>query len=142
MPCPSGDLTDAVHHYRRQGADHVVSMLACDEAVLLGLSEEGPVCEAAGITFSQHPIVDFGLPDPDVFAALVAQINAWLEAGHGVAVHCRAGIGRSGMVTSGVLVLQGQSAAQAMAKVAHARGVSIPDTVEQGKFVLDYADHV
>ena len=140
MPCPDGAcLTNDVERYRAAGATCVVSMLAHGEAEMLGLAREGEICSQAGLEFQQHPIVDFGLPNAADFAALVASIKSALESGQGVAVHCRAGIGRSGMVTAGVLVAQGSSADQAMATVAHARGVSIPDTVEQGNFVHDFA---
>ena len=115
-------------------------MLAADEAEALGLVDEGAACVAAELKFEKHPVTDFGLPEPDSFGALVGRINACLAAGEGVAVHCRAGIGRSGMVTSGVLVAQGLKSDAVMKKVAQARGISIPDTVEQGNFVAAFAE--
>ena len=139
MPCPNAArLKQDIARYRKAGADRVVSMLAKDEAASLGLADEGAACANVGIAFIHRPIADFGLPDVRQFEALVRQINTWLEAGQGICVHCRAGIGRSGMVCAGILVLQGLSATQAIEKVTHARGVSIPDTVEQGNFITAF----
>ena len=121
--------------YRAAGVDRVVSMLTKVEASELGLADEARLCVAAALEFEHHPIVDFGLPEVDAFDNLLRRIAHWLDAGQGVAVHCRAGIGRSGMVTAGVLIALGDTADQAMKKVSTARGVSIPDTVEQGSFI-------
>ena len=136
MPCPDGaELQRDTAMYCEGGVDHVVSMLTVDEARSLGLASEGEACEKAGLSFDQHPITDFGLPDMADFHALVMRIKGLLQDGEGVAVHCRAGIGRSGMVTTGVLVALGSGPEEAIEKVSHARGVSVPDTVEQGRFV-------
>ncbi|MGB3243436.1 MAG: protein-tyrosine phosphatase family protein [Sulfitobacter sp.] len=143
MPCPEGmQLAQDVRNYRQRGADRIVSMLATEEAAQLGLAGEAEACADAGLAFEHHPIADFGVPDLRSFTALVNRIYRWLGAGQSVAVHCRAGIGRSGMVTAGVLVMQGLSAEDAMAKVADARGVSIPDTVEQGRFIALFAERI
>ena len=142
MPCPSGvDLNQDIDAYRARGVDTLVSMLADDEATLLGLSDEQVVCVDAGISFVSFPIVDFGLPDRDAFAALIQRIAGMLRAGRNVAVHCRAGIGRSGMVTAATLIALGYEASKAVESVSASRGTSIPDTVEQGRFIAEFAHH-
>ncbi len=138
MPCPSGDhLCRDIDAYQMLGVGTVVSMLAKDEAAMLGLADEAVECQRVGISFISCPIADFGLPDPSIYDALTDQIADMVRDGQKVAVHCRAGIGRSGMVTAGTLIALGYDAEKAIAKVAHARGVSIPDTVEQGKFIAN-----
>ncbi|MGJ8618056.1 MAG: protein-tyrosine phosphatase family protein [Sulfitobacter sp.] len=140
MPCPSGDhLGRDIGFYRDQGVDTVVSMLAPDEADMLGLSHEAEACTRAGIEFLSSPIKDFGLPDVVIFDSLVAQIAAMLSNGRHVAVHCRAGVGRSGMVTAATLIALGSDADNAVRQISSVRGVSIPDTVEQGRFIAEYA---
>ena len=139
MPCPSGNnLTQDIAAYRARGVDTVVSMLAVDEAADLGLADEGAVCAEAEMAFLSSPIKDFGLPDIMVFAALVEQITGLLRNEGHVAVHCRAGIGRSGMVTAAVLIAMGADVGTAVQKVTTARGVPIPDTVEQGRFIAAF----
>lgn len=139
MPCPSGDnLTRDVAAYRARGVDTVVSMLAADEAADLGLADEGAICANAEMDFVSSPIKDFGLPDIFVFDTLVEHITSLLRQGQQVAVHCRAGIGRSGMVTAAVLIAMSADVDTAVQKVTAARGVPIPDTVEQSKFIASF----
>tara|TARA_R110002074_G_scaffold3129_1_gene16933 strand:- start:2147 stop:2647 length:501 start_codon:yes stop_codon:yes gene_type:complete len=139
MPCPTGDhLTRDIDAYRTRGLDTVVSMLPVEEAAMLGLGSEEATCARAGIIFLSSPIRDFGLPEIVVFDALVQQIADMLRDGKHVAVHCRAGIGRSGMATAATLIALGLDAGSAVRQVTQARGGSIPDTVEQGRFIADY----
>lgn len=139
MPCPSGDhLSHDIDVYRTRGVDTVVSMLAQDEAAQLGLADECSACACVGIKFLSSPIKDFGLPEVLVFDALVQKIAGMLRDGRHIAVHCRAGIGRSGMVTAATLIAMGLECGTAISQVTQARGVPIPDTVEQGKFIADW----
>ncbi len=143
MPCPDTDfLNQSIADYQAQGVDTIVSMLAVDEAAQLGLAGEEYECSQAGIEFMSSPITDYGLPDIDVFDALVRQIAVLLQQGQKVAVHCRAGIGRSGMVTAATLVALGFDCDAAIKQVSRARGIPVPDTVEQGKFIAEFAQRV
>ncbi len=143
MPCPSGEhLSQDIAAYRARGVDIVVSMLAGDEAAALGLAEERQHCAGAGIEFRSFPIKDFGLPDVVDFDCLVEDIVKALRQGQHVAVHCRAGIGRSGMVTAAALILMGDDVEGAVAKVSIARQATIPDTVEQGKFIANFGARI
>lgn len=143
MPAPCADHLHAdIAEYRAAGITKVISMLARDEAKMLGLAEERAACAQAGIAFENHAIVDFGLPDLAGFHVLTHKIAEALRDGENIAVHCRAGIGRSGMVTAGVLIILGQTAQNAIEGVSNARGVSIPDTVEQGRFLTTFAEHL
>jgi protein-tyrosine phosphatase len=140
MPCPRGDqLSSDIASYHARGVDTIVSMLAVDEAMLLGLECEGLCCGKAGIVFLSSPITDFGLPEVAVFDALVGNIAGLMRNGHKVAVHCRAGIGRSGMVTAATLIALGFESDVAVEEITRHRGIAIPDTVEQGKFVAEFA---
>ena len=54
-------------------------------------------------------------------------------------VHCRAGIGRSGMAAACVAARFVGSPAEAVAAVSEARGLSIPDTAAQRAFIDEVA---
>ena len=143
MPCPPADPEgSAFASLRGEGVDVVISMLARQEAEALGMAAEPVHCAGQGMTFLSHPIPDFGLPDPVVFDRLVADIKKRLLDGQRVAVHCRAGIGRSGMVAASVLVALGATASDAIARCSAARGVAIPDTAEQGEFIAFFERRV
>ena len=136
MPCPKAADFDALAQLR---VACVLSMLPVAEARELGMADEASFCARTGMDFLTHPIDDFALPDDVPFTRLISDLESRLESGKNLAVHCRAGIGRSGMVAACILVAFGNDATTAQASVSKARGVSIPDTVEQGKFITSFA---
>lgn len=119
-----------------KGVDVVISFLEPQEAAQLSLGLEKTLWEQTGGEFHNFPIEDFALPRPDVFAQCVSLILSELVMGRNVAIHCHAGIGRSGMVACGVLVALGQTSLAALDAVSLARGTQVPDTQAQRDFVM------
>ncbi|MEO1562055.1 MAG: sulfur transferase domain-containing protein [Pseudomonadota bacterium] len=137
MPKPlATELDSEMAALAKSGVTQVVSLLQGDEAAALGLSSEEQACRKAGLSFVHFPIVDFGLPDGLAFAALARDIFADVSRGASVLIHCKGGIGRSGMLTSLVVAQSIGSAERAMEHVSQARGLEVPDTQEQRDFVL------
>jgi protein-tyrosine phosphatase len=101
----------------------------------LGLAGEPRLCHDFGMDFRQHPILDRGVPEPAAFVRLARDVYGQLGAGRSIAIHCRAGIGRSGMLACAVAVLTGLDCDAAIALVSAARGVRVPDTEEQAAFL-------
>jgi protein-tyrosine phosphatase len=64
--------------------------------------------EAAGIDEERMRLVDFGRIPPDLLEAAVQKVRAWLDEGHRVYVHCRAGWQRSPAVAAGVVAVRDQ----------------------------------
>jgi protein-tyrosine phosphatase len=129
-------LKDELNGLRRAGVDVVVSLLETNEADQLDLVNEGRAAEANGIRFISFPIPDRGIPAsmPSTIS-LMADVAGALEKGQNVAVHCRQGIGRSGLIAAGVLTIAGSSPADAIQAVSSARGLSIPETPDQRQWV-------
>jgi len=75
---------------------------------------------AVGISPRHFAIKDMGVPALGPTASLCRQIQRWMDSGKGVAVHCRAGMGRTGTILACQLVWMGRSAEEAIAEV---RGV-------------------
>ncbi len=137
MPKPSGEwLQEDITHYRSMGVDTVISMLETDEISELSLQKEGYFCADNNLKFINFPIPDRGLPDFDKFKVLVTTVTERLRNDEGVAVHCRAGIGRSGMLVCCALAAFIGSAENAIEIVSKARGVQVPDTQEQRDFIF------
>jgi protein-tyrosine phosphatase len=109
--------------------------LTLSELRELDLAEEAAAAEAAGVRFIWVPTPDRGTPELQRFRSLVAELIAELAGGHHVVVHCRMGIGRSSLVAAGVLVAQGMPAVDAWAKISDARGLAVPDTPEQRRWL-------
>jgi protein-tyrosine phosphatase len=84
------------------------------------------------------PIVDFSVPTRDGLIAILDEIDAELAAGGVVFVHCWAGCGRTGVVVGSWLVRHGVEPGEALRRIADARGLGCPQTLEQRILVLDW----
>jgi len=125
-------LDDEVAGIAAEGVDRLVSLLEPEEARELGLQREAAVCAAHGIEFIGYPFADRGVPvDMATFKVLTVTSFRQIEAGHSTVIHCRAGIGRSGLAAAAVLLHAGLGVTEAFAQVSAARRVSVPDTPEQ-----------
>jgi protein-tyrosine phosphatase len=145
MPRPRGGdwLEEEIRAWRQAGVDVVLSLLTPEEAGDLGLEEEGALCQANGIEFLSFPIPDRGIP-PSRQPALLLLLRLhqeFLSAGKTVAIHCRQGIGRAGMMAAFVVVLDDLecrlNVGEAIMRVSAARGCPIPETPEQRQWVVD-----
>jgi len=84
------------------------------------------------------PITDFSVPTRDGLVATLDEIDAELDAGGIVYVHCWAGCGRTGVVVGSWLVRHGANPNDALQRIADARGLGCPQTLEQRLVVLDW----
>ena len=73
---------------------------------------------------------------------MLHEVFVALEGGKTVAVHCRQGIGRSGMVAVGLLMLGGVGLDDAISKVGSARGRTIPETPEQMEWLRRWSEEL
>ena len=129
-------LGDEATGWRRAGIDVVVSLLETDEAAQLDLLDEAKAARANGMRFISFPIPDRGVPASAQRAvALIAAISDALERGDNVAVHCRQGVGRSGLIAAGVLRSAGIDPERAIEVVSSARGQIVPETPGQRSWV-------
>ncbi len=114
------------------GVDQVISLLEPSEASALGLDGERVAVKLHGMRFLSYPIHDMGLP-PSVQGFADATRRVYRQVGGGVdtVVHCRAGIGRSGLFAAGVLLHAGYAADAAFARVSEVRGIAVPETRAQ-----------
>ena len=133
-------LEDEIAGWRQAGVDVVVSLLEPEEAAELGLSEEAELCRTNAIGFVAFPIPDRGVPAAMAEAtALARSVARQVQDGKAVAIHCRAGIGRSSLMAACVLVCVGMEAAAAFELIGTARGFAVPDTEEQRQWVMAFA---
>jgi protein-tyrosine phosphatase len=144
MPRPrAGDwLVDEIAGWRGEGVDIVVSLLEAEEVGDLELIREAALCGAQRIDFVSFPVRDRGVPAslPETMK-LVRRLAAEVAAGKAVAVHCRAGIGRSATIAACVLALSGFDADSAFAAIAAARGLVVPETEAQRQWVVAFESY-
>src|SRR5260370_33458700 len=116
LPRPRGWdwLEDDVAGARRSGVDCIVSALTEAEKQELGLSEEAKCCNESTIEYLSFPIEDRSLPDSEGnLNTFIDSLDERVKQGKSVAIHCRAGIGRSSLLCACLLVRQGFSAGSA-----------------------------
>ena len=136
LPRPRGGdwLETDISTWSQSGIDTLVSLLTADEIAEFGLANERLHCDDAGMTFRAFPIPDRGLPGTG-FGQLVQAIVDDLRLGRMVGIHCRQGIGRSGLVALAVLNELGRPIGEAIRIVSEARGVHVPETPEQRDWI-------
>lgn len=111
---------------------HKVSLVEDSEAWLLGLEKLGFECAARNIELLKLPIVDRKPPASiEEFAALLSVCHQLMRDGESIGVHCKSGIGRSGMLICSLLGRLGFDMQEALEKIRDRRGIEAPNTVEQ-----------
>ncbi len=83
-------------------------------------------------------IRDFSVPTHDWLVETLDAIDGELRGGGLVYVHCWAGCGRTGVVVGAWLVRHGAAPNDALARIAEARGLGCPQTLEQRMVVLGW----
>jgi protein-tyrosine phosphatase len=129
-----------VRDWKALGIDIVVSLLEREEVSDLGLQREAELCRSNGIDFIAFPIRDRGVPDSQLEVLQFARsVMTSVQDGRSVAIHCRAGIGRSSMIAACTLICSGIGAEDALALIQQSRGLRVPDTDEQRDWILAFA---
>ncbi len=67
----------------------------------------------------RFPISDYTSPELHAFSKVVDQITGYLQAGANIAVHCNAGVGRTGVMTS--CIVRDVTHSSAQESIAHVR---------------------
>src|SRR5215217_6477607 len=142
MPRPRGGdwLDDELRSLSEAGVTTLVCALTADERATLSLERLEDACAVAGLALLSLPIRDRDIPSAhEPVLALTTELVDRLARGEGVAVHCRAGIGRAALLAACVLVRLGTRADDALAIIGRARGLDVPDTQEQRAWVAAFA---
>ncbi len=133
-------LEDEVAAWQCAGVNSVLSLLTPEEENDLDLADEGKQAKAHGLKFLSFPIVDRQVPESESkFTKMLDQVNGELISGKNVVLHCRQGIGRTGLVAACLLLTKGLDAETAVQRLTVARGVPIPETREQRQWIDRYA---
>jgi protein-tyrosine phosphatase len=129
-------LTDEMRSWKSSGVGTVLSLLTPNEEQELDLRQERQEAQRIGLRFVSLPIPDLQVPSsPSEVATALDAIDASLSSGEGVVIHCRQGVGRSGLMAACLLMLTGISPDSAVQIVERARGVPIPETPEQRRWI-------
>ena len=109
--------------------------------LIISLAEDPPRRDwinDTGILVLHEPMVDMEAPTQEQLDRCVSAIVRAQEHNMGVAVHCGAGMGRTGVVLAAYLVQRGRAAREAIAEVRRLRPGSI-ETEDQAAAVAEFA---
>jgi len=133
-------LPDEIASWRSSGVATVVSLLEEHEERDLDLTAERSEAEKKGLKFISFPIVDRDVPiSQSKFRKMLETLHRELASGRSVALHCRQGIGRTGLVAACLLVGEGLAPQEAIERLKSARGVEVPETEQQRRWIVDFA---
>ena len=111
--------------------------------LFLDLTQDGELEPYASLVvpptrYVNRPIRDFSIPTRESLVTMLDEIDGEIATGGVVYVHCWAGCGRTGVVVGSWLVRHGADPEEALRRVAEARGLGCPQTLEQRAFVLEW----
>ena len=142
---PGGNdwLIEEVRSWREAGIQVVVSLLTDSEISELELRREQEIANGEGMHFISFPIPDYGVPTSfESVNGLATELSSLLSRGKSVGVHCRQGIGRSGLIAACLLVTAGKNPTEAFDDVVSGRGAQVPDTPAQRDWVFALARYL
>src|SRR5215207_8785023 len=101
------------------------------------------------LRYMRFPIRDAGIPTREQMMSILDTIDAELQAGRKIYVHCWGGIGRTGTTVGCYLARGGRTGEEALSQLAewwksvpksfyHARS---PETYEQANFIRNWVEH-
>ena len=125
-------------------AGSVLTLIEDHEFRLLKVEAIGHTVQQLGMDWIHLPIRDVDVPDHRFEAGWLRAgpvLHARLEAGERIAIHCRGGIGRTGLVAALILVERGWSREDAIRDVRAARPGAI-ETRAQERYVIDAAARI
>ena len=135
-PASAGNAAATIAEIAALNFHQVVSLLEPAEAEVLGLAQEAELVTAQSMKFVSFAIPDMGLPAcSEDFMRLAQLLFTEIEAGTNTLIHCRGGIGRSGLLAAAVLLIGGRSIQAAFAQVSRIRGMPVPETPQQAAWL-------
>jgi protein-tyrosine phosphatase len=133
-------LEDDLKSWHEAGATVILSLLELHENTDLGLEDEPAAAARAGLAYICFPIEDRSVPTSrEAMRALLDEMETLLKEGADVLVHCRQGIGRSGLVAIALLIRAGKSVDEAIEIASAARGLPVPETPAQLAWVRSFS---
>lgn len=133
-------LPEEIAHWQRSGIAVVLSLLTPEEEVDLDLAWESAIVSGSGMTFLSYPIPDRQVPlSESSLIPTLETLDRELAAGRNAVLHCRQGIGRTGLVAACLLITKGVDTETAIQQLSATRGLQVPETSEQRHWIERFA---
>jgi ADP-ribosyl-[dinitrogen reductase] hydrolase len=128
------DLAIDLDAVRAWMPDLAIALLEDHEFPRLGIARFRQDVAESGVPWEFAPIVDGGVPDAEFELAwreLGPRVRSILRAGGRVLIHCRAGLGRTGLLAATLLIELGAEPETAIAEVRRARPGAIENCAQK-----------
>ena len=130
------DLIIDMNALAAAGTSTLLTLMDDAELAACNLTGEefGQACTDRNIHWLQSPIVDFQAPDEDWerrWVTVGADLRAQLHKDETIAIHCRGGRGRAGMIAARLLVELGTSPKSAITMVRAQRPEAIETSIQE-----------
>ncbi len=135
----SRSLAEDIASLKEQGVSHVLTLLSHDEFARYGVEDLLKSFKDHGLVTRHLPIKDQSVCSEEAMEEVVAWLNAALEDGAGILVHCVGGLGRSGLVAASYLVRKGFKPEDAISTVRKARSPRALESHQQEAFIEKFA---
>jgi protein-tyrosine phosphatase len=130
-PCPGtkdSSLVDALATLKQAGASAVISLMPVSELAANGAEDIGKQCQVQDMAWFHLPVADEQAPLEDFGQGWKASKQSILErlnAGQDIAIHCKGGSGRTGLIAARIMIEAGIPRADAIALVQTLRPKAI-----------------
>ena len=133
------DLDTDLAVIRAWGASALVTLMEDHELVHLEVGRLGEAVRSMGIDWYHLPIRDVSVPSnafETQWRTSGEELRERLLRGQSVVVHCRGGLGRTGLIAASLLIELGEVPVRALERVRAARPGAV-ETREQELYVLE-----
>jgi len=130
-PCPgtkNSSLADSLATLKQAGASAVISLMPASEQAANGAEDIGKQCQVQDMAWFHLPVADEQVPLEDFGQGWKASKQSILErlnAGQDIAIHCKGGSGRTGLIAARIMIEAGIPRADAIALVQALRPKAI-----------------
>lgn len=130
-PCPgtkAADLEASVAQLKSAGASAIVTLMPTDELQANGAASLSAVCQQHDLAWYHFPVEDDAAPAAEfasAWAAHSADVLQILADGGTIAVHCKGGSGRTGLMVAMLLINRGEPLPKVIEQVQEIRPKSL-----------------
>lgn len=126
-PCPGtkeADLSSSLDQLKAAGAEAVLTFMTQAELDKNNLSTIGESITQKGMSWFHLPIVDDEAPEAPFLTAWETAgpaVHRLIEQGKSIAVHCKGGSGRTGLISAQILIERGEAIKPLMERIQRLR---------------------
>jgi protein-tyrosine phosphatase len=146
-PCPGTkgvDLQSSLQQLAAAGTTAILTLMPKDEMQRSAVVDLPQLCEHSGLEWFHLPIEDDHAPErafEEAWQSAKTKIHLLLDAGKTIAIHCKGGTGRTGLVAARILLERGIPLNNVIAHVKTARPNALQIQAHQ-KYIAEIAQHI